>query len=135
MVTRLPPTGVTATAVTAMAWMASVALATRPVMDGREAAAGMARQTANGVVDLAGGAATHRAHSSFMPAHPLFTSYPFEDCRAHRREIETALLNVLEQGHYILGGEVAAFEREFAEWTGVRHAIGVANGTDAIELL
>src|ERR1700741_4643212 len=37
-------------------------------------------------------------------------------------------------GRYILGPEVEAFEREFAEHLGVRHAIGVANGTDAITI-
>ncbi len=70
-----------------------------------------------------------------MASHPLFTSYPLEDYRAHRQEIEAALHLVLEQGRYVLGGEVTAFEREFAAWVGVRHALGVASGTDAIELL
>jgi dTDP-4-amino-4,6-dideoxygalactose transaminase len=41
---------------------------------------------------------------------------------------------VLERTAFILGDEVAAFERAFAEFTGVRHCIGVANGTDALEL-
>ncbi|MCE9517978.1 MAG: DegT/DnrJ/EryC1/StrS family aminotransferase [Verrucomicrobia bacterium] len=70
-----------------------------------------------------------------MDPHSLFNSYPLEDYRAQRQEIESALHAMLEQGHYILGGEVTAFEREFADWVGVRHAMGVANGTDAIELL
>lgn len=65
----------------------------------------------------------------------LFKAYPLEDFRAHQPEIEAALHSMLERGHYILGGEVAAFEEEFAGWIGARHAIGVANGTDAIELL
>jgi dTDP-3-amino-3,4,6-trideoxy-alpha-D-glucose transaminase len=39
---------------------------------------------------------------------------------------------VVEDGRYILGPEVEAFEREFAEFLGARHCIGVANGTDAI---
>ncbi|OAI56733.1 hypothetical protein AYO49_00460 [Verrucomicrobiaceae bacterium SCGC AG-212-N21] len=70
-----------------------------------------------------------------MPSESLFSIYPLEDYRVHREEIEAALHAMLEKGHYILGSEVTAFEREFAGWTGVRHAIGVANGTDAIELL
>jgi len=70
-----------------------------------------------------------------MSTRSPFTAYPLEDFRAHRREIEAALHAMLEHGHYILGEEVAAFEREFAEWIGARHAIGVANGTDAIEML
>ena len=41
---------------------------------------------------------------------------------------------MLERGVYILGPEVEAFEREFAAYLGVRHAIGVANGTDAITI-
>src|SRR5680860_212525 len=41
---------------------------------------------------------------------------------------------VAEGGRYILGPEVEAFERELASYLGVRHAIGVANGTDAITI-
>jgi dTDP-4-amino-4,6-dideoxygalactose transaminase len=41
---------------------------------------------------------------------------------------------VVERGVFILGPEVAAFEREFAEYLGVRHVVGVANGTDAITI-
>ena len=70
-----------------------------------------------------------------MPNHPLFTAYPLEDYRVHRQEVEGALRSVLERGTYVLGAEVAAFECEFAAWVGVRHTIGVASGTDAIELL
>jgi dTDP-3-amino-3,4,6-trideoxy-alpha-D-glucose transaminase len=44
------------------------------------------------------------------------------------------LAAVAEGGRYILGPEVEAFEREFADYLGVRHAIGVANGTDAITI-
>ena len=49
-------------------------------------------------------------------------------------EVNAALLRVADSGWYILGPEVEAFEREFAAYHGVRHAIGVATGTDAIEL-
>ena len=48
--------------------------------------------------------------------------------------IETAVKRVLESGWYILGPELEGFEREFAEFNGNKHAIGVANGTDAIEI-
>ncbi len=41
---------------------------------------------------------------------------------------------VLESGHYVLGNHVSSFERAFAEYCGVNHCIGVANGTDALEL-
>ena len=49
-------------------------------------------------------------------------------------EIAVAMLRVADSGWYILGPEVEAFEREFAEYHGVAHAVGVATGTDAIEL-
>jgi dTDP-3-amino-3,4,6-trideoxy-alpha-D-glucose transaminase len=41
---------------------------------------------------------------------------------------------VLESGRYVLGPEVEAFEREFAAWAGVRHCVGVANGTEALTI-
>ncbi|HEU5143132.1 MAG TPA: DegT/DnrJ/EryC1/StrS family aminotransferase [Solirubrobacterales bacterium] len=41
---------------------------------------------------------------------------------------------VLESGRYVLGPEVEAFEREFAEYLGVRHCVGVANGTEALTI-
>jgi len=64
-----------------------------------------------------------------------FGTYPLEDYRAHREDIQQAVQRVLKVGRYILGQEVAAFEQEFASFVGVAHSIGVANGTDAIELL
>ena len=54
--------------------------------------------------------------------------------RAHRPEIVAAMEGVLDSGWYILGQEVSAFEREFCEAFGYRHAVGVGNGTDAIAL-
>ncbi len=52
----------------------------------------------------------------------------------HKQEIDNMIARVLDSGWYILGKEVEAFEDEFAAWLGVKHAVGVANGTDAIEL-
>lgn len=49
-------------------------------------------------------------------------------------ELEAAALRVLRSGRYILGSEVAAFEREVAHYLGATDAVGVASGTDAIEL-
>lgn len=51
-----------------------------------------------------------------------------------RAEYDAAISRVLDSGRYILGGEVENFEAEFASYLGVEHAIGVASGTDAIEL-
>lgn len=48
--------------------------------------------------------------------------------------IATAIANVLEDGRFILGPEVTAFEAEFAAACGSAEAVGVANGTDALEL-
>jgi dTDP-4-amino-4,6-dideoxygalactose transaminase len=46
--------------------------------------------------------------------------------------VEAAVKRVLESGHYILGEDVAALERELAEATGRAHAVGLSSGTDAI---
>ncbi|MEA2697300.1 MAG: hypothetical protein QOI66_1571 [Myxococcales bacterium] len=53
---------------------------------------------------------------------------------AHKTEIDAAWAKVMNAGSYILGPEVAAFETEFAAFVGQAHAIGVANGTDALTL-
>lgn len=49
-------------------------------------------------------------------------------------EIDAATARVLKGGWYILGPEVKAFEKEFAEYIGVKHAIGVGSGTEAIHI-
>lgn len=49
-------------------------------------------------------------------------------------EVAEAMQRVADSGWYILGPEVKAFEEEFANYHGVPYAVGVANGTDAIEL-
>lgn len=53
---------------------------------------------------------------------------------AHKEEIDVAIRRVLDSGWYILGQEVSAFEQEFASVVGNKWAIGVASGTDALEL-
>ena len=67
-------------------------------------------------------------------AGPIPQSSPGSEYRAHRQEIDEAIARVLESGWYILGREVEAFEEEFARYLGVAAAVGVANGTDALEL-
>jgi dTDP-4-amino-4,6-dideoxygalactose transaminase len=63
---------------------------------------------------------------------PLFdTNTPLAPLRD---DLVAKLGEVFDSGRYILGPEVAAFEREFAASLGARHAIGVANGTDALTL-
>ncbi|HEX5506273.1 MAG TPA: aminotransferase class I/II-fold pyridoxal phosphate-dependent enzyme, partial [Thermomicrobiales bacterium] len=53
---------------------------------------------------------------------------------ALRAELDAAIARVLDRSWFILGEEVAAFEAEFAAYLGAGHAVGVASGTDAIEL-
>jgi dTDP-4-amino-4,6-dideoxygalactose transaminase len=63
---------------------------------------------------------------------------PFLDVGATYRELQPeldeAVIASLRSGWYILGGEVEAFEAEFAAYTGARHAVGVGNGLDALVL-
>jgi dTDP-4-amino-4,6-dideoxygalactose transaminase len=54
--------------------------------------------------------------------------------RAIKAEIDAAIQRVVASGRFILGPEVEALERELAEFCGVKHAIGVASGTDALLL-
>ena len=65
-------------------------------------------------------------------------SVPFLDLgRAHApyaAEIEARLRRVAESGHYVLGPNVSEFEKAAAEYLGVKHAVGVASGTDALHL-
>jgi aminotransferase EvaB len=69
--------------------------------------------------------------------NPLET-VPLNDlCRqtaSLQQEIGRAVAQVVTSGWYVLGPNVSAFEREFAQYCDARHCIGVANGTDALEL-
>lgn len=47
-------------------------------------------------------------------------------------ELNAAIQRVLRDGHFIMGADVAAFEREAAAYLGVRHAVAVNSGTDAL---
>ena len=51
-----------------------------------------------------------------------------------QQEVEEAALRVLRSTRYIGGPEVTAFEEEFAAWNGAKYALGVGNGTDAIQV-
>jgi dTDP-4-amino-4,6-dideoxygalactose transaminase len=63
---------------------------------------------------------------------------PMLDLKAQYRsikpEIDAAVAQVFESGQFVLGGEVAAFEREFAEFCGAAHAVAVNSGTSALQL-
>lgn len=64
---------------------------------------------------------------------------PFLDLGAinarHRDALVAAATRVIDSGWYILGSEVRDFESAFADYCGVRHAIGVANGLEALQLI
>jgi len=64
---------------------------------------------------------------------------PFLDLKAAylelKDELDTVYSCVMNSGWYILGEEVDAFESEFADYCGVKHCIGVANGLDALHLI
>jgi dTDP-4-amino-4,6-dideoxygalactose transaminase len=63
---------------------------------------------------------------------------PFLDLKASylelKNEIDTAVSRVLDSGWYILGSEVECFEEDFASFCDTNHAIGVADGLDALHL-
>ena len=63
------------------------------------------------------------------------SSDPSASYRLHKAEIDKAIHRVLDSGWFVLGKEVNTFEEEFASFHGKNfHAVGVANGTDAIAL-
>ncbi|SPM37085.1 dTDP-4-amino-4,6-dideoxygalactose transaminase [Mycobacterium rhizamassiliense] len=65
-------------------------------------------------------------------------SVPFLDVRAATQELEGPVLEAVERvmrsGWYVRGEETEAFERDFAAFVDAKHAVGVANGLDAITL-
>jgi dTDP-4-amino-4,6-dideoxygalactose transaminase len=54
--------------------------------------------------------------------------------RPLRPQFDVAIARVVDSGRFILGPEVEAFEDELAAYCGTRHAIGVANGTEALTI-
>ncbi|HZP76301.1 MAG TPA: DegT/DnrJ/EryC1/StrS family aminotransferase [Pseudolabrys sp.] len=69
-----------------------------------------------------------------MIAHTIPWASPAAQYRAHKADIQAAIARVLDSGAYVLGGEVESFERAFADYCGVAHAVGVGSGTDALIL-
>ncbi len=63
---------------------------------------------------------------------------PLVDLKAQydsiKEEVNEAIQRVLDSGQFILGSEVRAFEEEMAAYLGVKYAVGVASGTDALHL-
>ena len=77
---------------------------------------------------LTGGPATP------VDIEPIYFARPNAQYQAHAPAIDEAIRRVLNNPIYIMGEEVRGFEEEFARFVGVEHAIGVANGTDALQL-
>lgn len=67
-------------------------------------------------------------HNKILPADPK-AGY-----LAAQAAIDAALQRVMHSGIYIMGPELVAFEQEFSAWLGTSGVVGVANGTDALEL-
>ena len=53
----------------------------------------------------------------------------------YREEINKRIKQVLDSGWYLLGKQDEQFEKNFAEYCGVKHCIGCANGLDALNLI
>lgn len=61
---------------------------------------------------------------------------PLKEINAqYQQQTDEALRRVTERGWYIMGEECAAFEKEYAAYTGTRHCIGCGNGYDALWLI
>lgn len=65
---------------------------------------------------------------------PFYTSYPKDEYTLLKKPIQQAIQRVLDSGLYVLGPEVAAFEKEFATYSDLEYCIGVGNGTEALFL-
>jgi dTDP-4-amino-4,6-dideoxygalactose transaminase len=57
-----------------------------------------------------------------------------KEYKALKKEIDEVIIEVLESGRFILGPKLEKFEKNFAEYIGCKHGIGVASGTDALVL-
>jgi dTDP-4-amino-4,6-dideoxygalactose transaminase len=75
--------------------------------------------------------------SGLVETEPM--DVPFLDVGAinarHADELKAAAARVIDSGWYVMGEELAAFEREFAAYCGVHHAVGVGSGLDALSLI
>ena len=65
----------------------------------------------------------------------ILQTNPLAQYTKYKTEIDKGMQSTLESGSYILGGQVEKFEAEFSQFIGCSYSIGVANGTDAIELI
>ena len=63
---------------------------------------------------------------------------PYADPKAQylslKDSIDGAIADVLKGGSYVLGTEVTNFERQFSDYNGTSHAVGVGSGTEALHI-
>ena len=62
------------------------------------------------------------------------TANPKKQYESRQKEINEAIQKVLNSGNYVLGEQVEKFELEFSNYIGVKYALGVASGTDALHM-
>jgi len=86
------------------------------------------------LADLAQGEALTARNPPMATAKVPFQDIPLQ-VRSLKAEIDAAIQAVLAHGEFILGPEVAVFERQWAEFCHVPHAVGVSSGTDALHLI
>jgi dTDP-4-amino-4,6-dideoxygalactose transaminase len=81
---------------------------------------------------------TTHSHIDYCDPMAGYSMIHFNDFKGHlltiRESVDDAVRKVLESGRYILGEQLEAFEKEFADYLGVNYCVGVASGTDAITL-
>jgi dTDP-4-amino-4,6-dideoxygalactose transaminase len=73
-------------------------------------------------------------HPCIHTVNKILPADPKASYLAAQAEIDAAMQRVMHSGVYIMGPELQAFEREFSTWLGTSGTVGVANGTDALEL-
>src|SRR5690606_14224732 len=72
--------------------------------------------------------------AALMPACPVPLNDPSRRMKPLRDRIAALAADFVDEGRYVLGPGLEAFETAFATWCGVAHAVGVGNGTDALEI-
>ena len=70
-----------------------------------------------------------------MPSYTVPYSALATEVSLVKAELMQAVESVLDSGRYILGPEVGAFEREFADYCQASYSVGISNGTSALHLV
>ena len=91
-------------------------------------------QAYNGRLTTTGGLAITMTKSEPTKREYIAVANPARSYEALNQEIDAAIAGVFRRGQFVLGEEVAAFEREFANYVSCGFAVGVASGTDALRV-